>query len=195
MFRMLSLAFLIVIFTPALALAAGQDPVVAATQRVLNRVFSEAERAMIEEYFNVNTGSGEQCPRKEKCKHKHGEGHDGDDDGDGKDKGRHGHGRHGHGSGSGRHEQCRHEGRDGDHGALPPGLERQLKRNGHLPPGLEGRALPPGLAKNLPATAKGTKRVIIGDDVVLVDSSTQIILDVIKGVLGQTRTGRQGFNN
>ena len=33
---------------------------------------------------------------------------------------------------------------------LPPGLERQLQRNGKLPPGLEKRALPDELKRALP---------------------------------------------
>ena len=78
---------------------------------------------------------------------------------------------------------------------MPPGLEKQLKRNGHLPPGLEGRALPPGLAKKLPSAPVGAKRVIIGNDVVLIDPVTQVVLDIIKDVLSQTKSKRVLYNN
>ena len=67
--------------------------------------------------------------------------------------------------------------------SLPPGLQRQLERNGRLPPGLETRDLPDDLEKALPPPPKGTERVVAGEDVVLVDTGTKIILDVLEGVL------------
>lgn len=67
--------------------------------------------------------------------------------------------------------------------SLPPGLAMQLERNGRLPPGLEGRALPADLESRLPKRA-GTKRVILDNDVLLIDEGTRIILDILRGAAG-----------
>jgi hypothetical protein len=67
--------------------------------------------------------------------------------------------------------------------SLPPGLARQVERNGTLPPGLARRRLPEGVAKLLPRAAPGTERVIIGNDVVLVEQATNRVLDVLRDVL------------
>lgn len=66
---------------------------------------------------------------------------------------------------------------------LPPGLEKQLVRKGHLPPGLEKRSLPNDLIARLPAPSKGTHRYIAGTDVLLVDTATNIVLDIIRDAL------------
>ncbi len=66
-------------------------------------------------------------------------------------------------------------------GSLPPGLARQLQRNGTLPPGLAKRSAPlPGdLERRLPPLPDGRRRVIIGDRVVTVDDRTQRIMDIV----------------
>ena len=66
---------------------------------------------------------------------------------------------------------------------LPPGLERQLVKNGTLPPGISKRALPPGLNSRLGPIPTGTERVIVGGDVALVEIATGVILDILKDVL------------
>ena len=66
---------------------------------------------------------------------------------------------------------------------LPPGLERQLQRNGRLPPGLEKRQFPPELRARLPLPLQGTERVIVGNDAVLIDKATNVILDIIHDVV------------
>ena len=68
--------------------------------------------------------------------------------------------------------------------SLPPGLERQLQRNGRLPPGLEKKRFPTELRIQLPPPPRGTERLIIGNDAVLVDISTNVILDIIRDVFG-----------
>ncbi len=68
---------------------------------------------------------------------------------------------------------------------LPPGLAMQIQRNGVLPPGLAKRNLPPGLASRLPALPPGQQRLIVGNDVVLVERTTGLILDVLRGALGR----------
>ena len=69
----------------------------------------------------------------------------------------------------------------------PPGLARQVERNGTRPPGLARRGLPEGVAKLLPRAAPGTERVIIGNDVVLVEQATNRVLDVLRDVLTRSR--------
>ena len=67
--------------------------------------------------------------------------------------------------------------------SLPPGLQKQLEKNGTLPPGLAKRGLPPELQSQLPAVPPGLERIIAGDDVVLLEKATGKILDIIQGVL------------
>lgn len=66
---------------------------------------------------------------------------------------------------------------------LPPGLARQLKKNGRFPPGLAKRDLPDDLLKRMPTCGKKGKCVIAGDDILLVEKGTEIILDIIKDAL------------
>ncbi len=72
--------------------------------------------------------------------------------------------------------------RDAD---LPPGLERQLQRNGTLPPGLQKRLqpLPYDLARRLPPLPESYTRGIVGTNVVLLDRRTSTILDVVRNVI------------
>lgn len=63
---------------------------------------------------------------------------------------------------------------------LPPGLQKQIKKNGSLPPGLEGRRLPQELERELSPLPKGYVRLEVGVDVVLMDSNTRIVVDVVK---------------
>ncbi|MEZ5814100.1 MAG: hypothetical protein R3E13_05170 [Alphaproteobacteria bacterium] len=71
--------------------------------------------------------------------------------------------------------------RDGD---LPPGLERHIEKHGTLPPGLEGRDFPDDLKHRLGKARKGTKRILVGDDAVLIEEATGVVLDVLKDVFG-----------
>lgn len=66
---------------------------------------------------------------------------------------------------------------------LPPGLAKQIEKNGKLPPGLEKRDLPDELESKLPKTAKHTERAVVGNDIVLIEKGTDIVLDVMKDVL------------
>ena len=66
---------------------------------------------------------------------------------------------------------------------LPPGLQKQLERNGKLPPGLQKRALPDNVIAKLPPPKKGTERVIVDKDVVLMDTVTNTVLDIIRNVV------------
>ncbi len=65
---------------------------------------------------------------------------------------------------------------------LPPGLQKQLAKNGKLPPGLEKNALPMVLEQQLEFLPAGYVRLKVGLDVILLNESTQIIVDIIYGV-------------
>ena len=65
---------------------------------------------------------------------------------------------------------------------LPPGLQRQLQKNGTLPPGWQKRfqPLPKALERSLPKPSPGLKRGIIGGNLALVEETSEKILDIIQ---------------
>ncbi|WP_127477262.1 hypothetical protein [Sulfurivermis fontis] len=63
---------------------------------------------------------------------------------------------------------------------LPPGLQKQVEKNGTLPPGLQTRSLPPELERELSPVPPGYVRVEVGADVVLMNGKTRVIVDVVK---------------
>lgn len=65
-------------------------------------------------------------------------------------------------------------------GALPPGLAKQLARNGHLPPGLEHRDLPDDLLVQLPRLDPHYRYVIVDNRVLLIQAASNLILDVLE---------------
>ena len=65
---------------------------------------------------------------------------------------------------------------------LPPGLQKQIQRNGSLPPGLAKRGLPGDLRGQLPHR-RGQDYRVVGSDIVLIETATNVILDIMKGVL------------
>ncbi len=65
------------------------------------------------------------------------------------------------------------------HKLLPPGLAKHIRRRGTLPPGLQKRALPPGLRSRLPGLPPGQARVLVGNDVLLIQEATGLILDIL----------------
>jgi hypothetical protein len=73
-------------------------------------------------------------------------------------------------------------------GNLPPGLQKQLHKNGRLAPGLQKRLepLPVGLDRRLPRLPEYWERVILERDIILVDRRTDRILDIIENVIGLT---------
>lgn len=72
-------------------------------------------------------------------------------------------------------------------GNLPPGLQKQLQRNGTLPPGLQKRLEPLSgdLERRLPPLPVDYRRGTIGQDVVVIDSRTQRIIDIVHAVTGR----------
>lgn len=63
-------------------------------------------------------------------------------------------------------------------GNLPPGLARRDK----LPPGLQGDPLPSGLEGKLSPLPPNYVRVRVGQDIVLMDRKTRVVLDVVYGI-------------
>ena len=63
---------------------------------------------------------------------------------------------------------------------LPPGLEKQLVRNGTLPPGLQKRFYPAPveLERRLPPPPPDCAHVLIGGHIVLLNRKTNLIVDV-----------------
>lgn len=61
---------------------------------------------------------------------------------------------------------------------LPPGIAKNLARGKPLPPGIAKRYLPRDLAARLPVRAD-YKRLIVGDDILLVSIATGIIVDIL----------------
>jgi hypothetical protein len=65
---------------------------------------------------------------------------------------------------------------------LPPGIRKKLARGGAMPPGIAKQALPDGLHRQLPPR-NGQHYEIIGTDVILIETATRVIVDVLKDVL------------
>jgi Ni/Co efflux regulator RcnB len=63
---------------------------------------------------------------------------------------------------------------------LPPGLERQLRVRGTLPPGLRKKMspCPEDLERRLPPPPRGCVHVLVGGNLVLVNRSSYVVLDV-----------------
>ena len=79
--------------------------------------------------------------------------------------------------------------------SLPPGLARQLEKNGKLPSGLAKRDLPSDLESKLPPPPEGTEREVVDNDIVLIDKAKGTILDILRdaaeNVLTPGTTGTQ----
>ncbi|MFP6741498.1 MAG: hypothetical protein VCD33_07725, partial [Alphaproteobacteria bacterium] len=67
---------------------------------------------------------------------------------------------------------------------LPPGLARYVEKHGTLPPGLEVRGLPPELESQLPDPGPNRERVVVGDDILLIEKGTGLIIDILADVIG-----------
>jgi hypothetical protein len=69
---------------------------------------------------------------------------------------------------------------------LPPGLEKQLRRNGRLPPGLEKKLVPfpAALEARLPPCPPDVHRGFMGGVAVMYNSRTGLVLDAM-AVLGR----------
>lgn len=155
-------------YLPAIAVAAmvaafafptsAQNIVVASghltKEQVIDRVFTNVERRILRRYYDARSGGSA-------------------------DDGRHSNKRAHKGKGKGK-----------KHKGMPPGL---AKRGGNLPPGLakRGGKLPPGLAKRLPGDlrrelpprSREFRRVVVDNDIVLIDAATNKVLDILEDVI------------
>lgn len=62
---------------------------------------------------------------------------------------------------------------------MPPGLAKK----GQLPPGIAKRQLPSALARQLPPPPAGFERIIVDNDILLVEVATQVVHDVLTDVV------------
>ncbi len=67
--------------------------------------------------------------------------------------------------------------------SLPPGIAKNVQRGKPLPPGIAKRGLPTDLESRLPTLREGLERVIVGDDVTIIEEGTRIVVDVLEDVL------------
>lgn len=65
-------------------------------------------------------------------------------------------------------------------GTLPPGIYKQLVRNGQIPPDVHYQPLPPDLIVQLPPLAPAYQYVIVDDRVLLIQAATRAIMDVLQ---------------
>ncbi|MDH5786611.1 MAG: hypothetical protein OEZ16_13535 [Chromatiales bacterium] len=71
---------------------------------------------------------------------------------------------------------------------LPPGLAKRdrlppgLAKRDRLPPGLSGDPLPRELERKLSRLPDGVVRVRVGTDIVLMNGSTRVVLDMVKDI-------------
>jgi hypothetical protein len=65
---------------------------------------------------------------------------------------------------------------------LPPGIAKNLQRGKPLPPGIAKQRLPETLTKAMPPAPKGHEFAVVDGRVVLVDSRTQLVMDLVETV-------------
>ena len=68
--------------------------------------------------------------------------------------------------------------------SLPPGIARNVARGKPIPPGIARQQVPVDLAWRLTTLPEGYGRFVIGDDLVLVEITTGLIIDVLDSVFG-----------
>jgi Ni/Co efflux regulator RcnB len=160
---------------------------------IRDSVFRDIERRIIAEHYGVKfediqTSSG--MPKWAVKSARGGDAEDDDDDDEDRDNYKNGKDK--------KDKKNKGYGEDGKHGngaskglppglakrsSLPPGLQKQYDKNGRLPPGLAKRDLPDDLRSKLPRRADNQDVVEVGNDVVLIDRATGVILDTILDVL------------
>jgi len=85
----------------------------------------------------------------------------------------------GDGGNSGKGKDKKNKNKGVGNQGMPPGLAKQ----GKLPPGIAKRQLPGSLVAQLPPPPKGYERMIVDNDVLLVNIATQVVHDVLTDVL------------
>ncbi len=145
--------------------------------------FTDHDRRLISSFYlddnrvrDEDDDDHDKKKKKKKNKHKHKEKHDHDDDD--------------HDEGHGRHNDHDEHGKNKDRPPglakreqLPPGLQKQWQRNGRLPPGLQGRALPVDLDRQLPGLPDNHVRLVVDNDIIIMDRTSRLIFDVIHDII------------
>jgi len=133
----------------------------AASSKNADRMFSEAERQLIERYFQYRTDWGDDGSSR------------GDIESSTAKKG---------------NKAKKAKGKK-TKAALPPGLAKRnslppgLSKNERLPPGIAKRSLSPDLENRLPPLDKAIARLIVDQSVVLIERVTGRILDIVERVV------------
>ncbi len=151
---------------------AVKDVAGAAAQAASERIFTEEERKIIRDI--LGGGSGSDTPQSSRE----------EDEGDEEDEG----------SKKAKKDKSKGKGKGQNKGKgkskeLPPGLAKKdglppgLAKRETLPPGLAKRSLPDDLDAKLGPPPEGTERVIVDNDVLLIEKGTDILLDVITDVI------------
>lgn len=65
---------------------------------------------------------------------------------------------------------------------IPPGIRKKIARGGTIPPGIAMTRLPDSTLSRLPRR-QNQDYVAIGSDIVLIDRSTRVIVDVVEEIL------------
>ncbi len=129
-------------------------------------VITALERRLIRDYFRPRGGTEGRATENRKAK--------GQGKGQGKAKGK----ARGKGKAKGKAKHA------------PPGLAKRerlppgLAKRDTLPPGLRGRGLPGDLSTALPRRQPGQELRVFADTVVLLESATGRVIDVLRNVLG-----------
>lgn len=66
---------------------------------------------------------------------------------------------------------------------LPQGIAKNLARGKPLPPGIAMQQLPPTLIERLPPPPAGFERIVVAGKILLIETATQIVHDVLTDVL------------
>jgi hypothetical protein len=66
---------------------------------------------------------------------------------------------------------------------LPPGLQKYFQNHGALPPGLAKRSLPQDLEQRLSPLNPDYERVIVDNDILLIETATQVLIDILTNVV------------
>ena len=75
------------------------------------------------------------------------------------------------------------------HKRMPPGLAKRehlppgLVKRDRLPPGLRGRGLPSDLERQLHSLPSGYIRIVVGNDLVLMNRATREVMDIYRDVI------------
>ncbi len=160
--------------------AVSVPPVEARAADVTGREFSAAEKKTIEDFFGERAADAVSGTNKDKTRKNKNAIEDGGkknknaiEDGGKKNK-------IAIEGGGKKNKTAKSKGKSGE---LPPGLQKHLEKHGTLPPGLAKKKLPPGLAKRLGLAGSGLERLIVDDDVLLVEAATGVVLDIIKDIV------------